>query len=97
MSKIKDWYKEYSGQNEFEDLKARAKAEGRELKWKSYKEFMDEPLSKGSGEPTTEQTKEKEERMKRHYQDSPLPWYSATTFKEFFYGLKHFVKYKSQA
>lgn len=82
MSKIKDWYKEYSGQNEFEDLKARAKAEGRELKWKTYEEWLNEPLPKGSGEPTLEQQTEKAERMRKHYEESPLPWYSATSFKK---------------
>jgi hypothetical protein len=66
MNKITSWFQEYSGQNEFEDLQARAKAEGRELKWKTYQEFMDEPLSNGSGEPTAEQVAAKAIRMHYH-------------------------------
>jgi hypothetical protein len=49
--------------------------------WNSYKDFINEPLPKGSGEPSAEQIQEKEDRMKAHYAESPLPWYSATTYK----------------
>jgi len=85
MNKIKQFIKSkidaVSLRGEYEWLVARAKEEGRDPKWGTFEEFLYEPLPKGSGEPSAEQVQEKADRMKAHYAESPLPWYSATTYK----------------